>query len=26
MEYKLVLANQIAEEMYNDIVHPNVEF
>ena len=26
MEYKLVLANQIAEEMYNDIIHPNVEF
>ena len=26
MEYKLVLANQIAEEIYNDILTPNVEF
>ena len=26
LEDRVVLANQIAEEMYNDIIHPNVEF
>jgi len=26
LEDRVVLANQIAEEMYNDILHPNVEF